>query len=593
MEFEQRYFDLKLKFQDKIHAIDASRWINVSGQNISIAIPTEQSNANFRLPKLNVPVFTVKFEDWINFKDLFVTAVHSETSLSNIQKFQYLKDQKGISQVNMTDLRNLVDTSDEVLKGLKALGTEATNRDPWLIQILMQKLDTETKRLWSVKTAEKDFPTLKEFVEFLNVRCSSLELMTCNDSDTKFLPTAKVLLYNNEGGSFLFRALLDSGSESSFISENAINILGLKRCKDGLSLSGISGIQAGTTRGSVGLKIGSRFCKDQLTIKAYILNKVTSQIPVERINIKELDYLEGIPLADEDFSKPSECDVILGSDCFFSILRNGRITGSKGQPIAQSTIFGWVVAGKIQGNCKSFMQSHLIRVENECNDSILQQFWQTEELPLKKISLSEEEEFCENHFKATYKINNEELEREYKNFMEEYEKLGHMSPNKELDGRISYFLPHHAVRRKDSITTKLRVVFDGSCKPPNSNSLNPVLGVGQILQPDIFTLILWLLKLNWDEALPEHFVLKWKKFQMEFQQVCHLSIPRWLQITHTDKKVTLHGFSDASKAAYACVVYAVQRNRETTEVVMVGGKSKVAPLKPICIPRLELNGVLL
>ncbi|GFW71559.1 uncharacterized protein TNCV_2309941 [Trichonephila clavipes] len=391
MEFEQRYFDLKLKFQNKIDAIDASRSINVSGQNISIAIPTKQSNANFRLPKLNIPVFSGKFEDWINFKDLFVTAVYSQTSLGNIQKFQYLKgllsdesaflikhiplsnesyeeawgklidrydkkkqivyaliktflDQKGISQVNMTNLRNLVDTSDEVLRGLKAFGTEATNKDHWLIQILMQKLDTETKRLWSVKTAEKDFPTLKEFLEFLNR----------------------------------------------------------------LSLSGISGIQAGTTRGSVGLKIGSRFCKDQLTIKAYILNKVTSQIPVERVNIKELDYLEGIRSADDDFSKPSESDAILGSNCFFSILRNSRITGSKGQPITQSTIFGWVVAGKIQGNFKSFMQSHLIRVENECNvDSILQQFWQIEELPLKKISSSEEEEFCETHFKATYKFNNE------------------------------------------------------------------------------------------------------------------------------------------------------------------------------------------
>ncbi|GFV80526.1 SCAN domain-containing protein 3 [Trichonephila clavipes] len=52
--------------------------------------------------------------------------------------------------------------------------------------------------------------------------------------------------------------------------------------------------------------------------------------------------------ADEDFSRPSECDVILGSDCFFSILRNGRITGSKGQPIAQSTIFGWVVADALK-----------------------------------------------------------------------------------------------------------------------------------------------------------------------------------------------------------------------------------------------------
>ncbi|GFS97765.1 uncharacterized protein TNCV_2559121 [Trichonephila clavipes] len=90
----------------------------------------------------------------------------------------------------------------------------------------------------------------------------------------------------------------------------------------------------------------------------------------------------------------------------------------------------------------------------------------------------------ENKFKSDV-----ELEREYKNFMEEYEKLDHMSPNKELDGRVSYFLPHHAVRRKDSITTKLRVVFDRSCKPPNSNPLNSVLGVGQILQPDILTLL--------------------------------------------------------------------------------------------------------
>ncbi|GFX13654.1 uncharacterized protein TNCV_1921671 [Trichonephila clavipes] len=162
-----------MQLKDKLDAIDASHLINVSVQNISIAIPTEQSNTNFRLPKLNIPVFSGKFEDWINFKDLFVTAVHSQTSLGNIQKFQYLKgllsdkpaslikhmslsnesykeawgklidgydkkkqivyaliktflDRKGISQVNMTNLRNLVDTSDEVLRGLKAFGTEAT-----------------------------------------------------------------------------------------------------------------------------------------------------------------------------------------------------------------------------------------------------------------------------------------------------------------------------------------------------------------------------------------------------------------------------------------------------------------------------------
>ncbi|GFS59579.1 uncharacterized protein TNIN_142571 [Trichonephila inaurata madagascariensis] len=82
-----------------------------------------------------------------------------------------------------------------------------------------------------------------------------------------------------------------------------------------------------------------------------------------------------------------------------------------------------------------------------------------------------------------------------------------------------------------------------------------------------------------------------EKVQMEFQQVCRLSIAKWIQITN--KQVTLHGFSDASEAAYACVVNAVQRNRETTKVTMLGGKRKVAPPKLISIPRLQLNGALL
>ncbi|GBM58791.1 hypothetical protein AVEN_179339-1 [Araneus ventricosus] len=65
-----------------------------------------------------------------------------------------------------------------------------------------------------------------------------------------------------------------------------------------------------------------------------------------------------------------------------------------------------------------------------------------------------------------------------------------MSPNKGLDSsKIKYFLPHHAVQKKDNITAKLRVLFDGSCKPPNSNSLNSVLGIGQDSQPDIFTIL--------------------------------------------------------------------------------------------------------
>ncbi|KAF8785634.1 hypothetical protein HNY73_011149 [Argiope bruennichi] len=891
-EFENRYFSLKLKFQNKIDVFNTSQFTSVVTQNSSV-----QSISNFRLPKLTIPVFSGKFEDWMNFKDLFVSTVHSQLSLSNSQKFQYLKgllsnepaslikliplsndsyeeawgklmdrydkkkkiinaliktflEQKGISQANSTNLRNIVDTSDEVLRGLKSLGEEASSRDPWLIHLLLQKLDPETRRLWSVKTSEIEFPTWEEFLEFLNTRCSSLELMVYNESDAKIPTKSNFVACENiqrnksdknclkcSGMHKLFKCIkfrnMDLNARKNFVKRNYLCFLCLNShkikdctnshlkctiCKgnhNSLLHEDVKRVvnsarvsesepepndqtpkhpseddirQGGETQRNKSVEpqrpVSSSTCLNNSkfitflpTAKVLLYNSEGDSFlfralldSVENINIKELDYLKGIPLSDEDFSRPSVCDLILGSDCFFSILRNGKISGSEGQPIAQSTIFGWVVSGQIRRDSisSSYTQSHLISVENDCKiDSVLQKFWQMEELSDKKFLMSDEEEFCENHFKSTCRINdqgrfvvrlpvykdinqlgdtkgmaisrllamerkfkfNSEFEMEYKSFMREYEELGHMSPNKDFDSsKPDYFLPHHAVQKKNSITTKFRVVFDGSCKPPNSTRCLHQIGLdSQIINPEISKIIqnsfymddlmagaksneeaialiqklseildvrgfhlrkwrsnsphvlnnlaeclsanesnveihpencsktlgliwnsltdcfvfkidfnfeneitkrsflsqsarlfdplgflspctilikifyqqLWLLKLDWDSALPEHFAIKWRKYKKEFQQICHISIPRWLLIT--EKEITLHGFSDASESAYACVIYAVQRTHNgVTKVTISAAKSKVAALKlilklffPGCLHLLEIGSPLL
>ncbi|GFW61748.1 DUF1758 domain-containing protein [Trichonephila clavipes] len=59
---------------------------------------------------------------------------------------------------------------------------------------------------------------------------------------------------------------------------------------------------------------------------------------------------------------------------------------------------------------------------------------------------------------------------------------------KSMDSKI-YFLPHHAVMKGDSVSTKLRVVFDGTCKPSNGNSLNSILGIDKMLQLDLFMIL--------------------------------------------------------------------------------------------------------
>ena len=53
----------------------------------------------------------------------------------------------------------------------------------------------------------------------------------------------------------------------------------------------------------------------------------------------------------------------------------------------------------------------------------------------------------------------------------------------------------------------------------------------------------------------------------------------------------LHGFSDASEQAYAAVVYLrIECTDGSTQVALVSSKTKVAPIKRLTIPRLELCG---
>ncbi|GFQ80455.1 DUF1758 domain-containing protein [Trichonephila clavata] len=73
-------------------------------------------------------------------------------------------------------------------------------------------------------------------------------------------------------------------------------------------------------------------------------------------------------------------------------------------------MFGWVVAGKLNVKNKepNELYSHFLSTENDLKtDSLLQRFWETEELSVKKQFLSDEELFCEDHFQSTFKYNDQ------------------------------------------------------------------------------------------------------------------------------------------------------------------------------------------
>ena len=106
---------------------------------------------------------------------------------------------------------------------------------------------------------------------------------------------------------------------------------------------------------------------------------------------------------------------------------------------------------------------------------------------------------------------------------------------------------------------------------------------------------LWKLKDSWDDSLPENMLQKWKTWLQEIPCITQLSIPRHMgKASNQVHSRQLHGFCDASLQAYGGVVYLRTLYTDTTfSVSIVMSKSRVAPIKPQTIPRLELCGALM
>ncbi|XP_043063213.1 uncharacterized protein LOC122319685 [Drosophila yakuba] len=82
-----------------------------------------------------------------------------------------------------------------------------------------------------------------------------------------------------------------------------------------------------------------------------------------------------------------------------------------------------------------------------------------------------------------------ELKQQYEAFLDDYLQRGHMeqltSAQVEESPDTCFYLPHHAVIKLDSLTTKCRVVFDGSGKDSSGVSLNDRLHIGPPIQRDL------------------------------------------------------------------------------------------------------------
>ncbi|XP_029158343.1 uncharacterized protein LOC114930654 [Nylanderia fulva] len=319
-----------------------------------------------------------------------------------------------------------------------------------------------------------------------------------NSIKNHIMLSTAVINASHANGSTRTCVLLDNGSQANFISTNCMKLLGLRSRPLNISITGIG---------------------DTATKSTHVV-RIESQVTFR------------LSLLNPEFNILSSIDILIRAEVFLELLCVRQIRASSEHPTLQKMQFGWILAGCLNNlpmtthNVQSF---HATLTNNQMHDQ-LSRFWDEED-PRIVAEHTKAETFCENHFlantsqdsygKYTVKLPVNEslinqlgdsknialkrlrnlekrfcrepaLKEQYARFISEYLSLGHMKQVSELpnEHEPSYYLPHHCVFKGSGPSSKIRVVFDASCKSASGVSLNNALSVGPVVQQDLTSILL-------------------------------------------------------------------------------------------------------
>lgn len=380
---------------------------------------------------------------------------------------------------------------------------------------------------------EEEFENRSEISSTVEAPPTHIQSFQTNCFTTKMkvlLATANIIIKSKTGQSHIFRALIDQGSEASFITKAAADLLGLKQIAINASVIGLGNTDVGCAKKLIQLTLHStkNNTKFIINVDALILESLTKLVINKEVFVKQWDHLKNLELADPAYGQAGKIDLLLGADVYAQIILCGVKKGEIGSPVAQNTELGWILSGP----CSASLQPSSIGVNNFnvqiCIDEQLKRFWEIEEVERKRL-LTKEEELCEKHYEENHGRDesgryvvglplcnmkqlgksrdqavsrliqmekkferNESLREKYVDFMNDYIRLGHMSlVNKsDADELTSCYLPHHAVFKESSTSTKLRVVFDASAKTSSGVSLNDKMMIGPTIQQTLLSILL-------------------------------------------------------------------------------------------------------
>lgn len=375
---------------------------------------------------------------------------------------------------------------------------------------------------------------------------TALTAMSAKDSIV-LLPTALVNVNGFNGRCLVGRVLLDSASQMSVINRAFVQKLNLVSRKQTLNISGLGSNNYTYSREVVDITFNSQIAPySTFTISCSVIDKITNSLPQSSIspsNFKIPSHIK-LELADPLFFESGPIDLLIGCDLYHYLLKGTVLKTDPYSPSFIDTHLGYVIAGPIplrNANSSQHKPKSAYSFLTVYNDQVYQysdlqrtmeKFWELEEIP-ECPSQDPSEEYVEQLFRDTtvilpsgrYQVDmpllanqnkklgqsfgiaiqrfsslerkfnaNPTLFSEYKKVISEYLTLNHaqvipLSFYNTVSNDFKYFIPHRAVIREESASTKLRIVFDFSAKTNSGFSLNDLTSKGYQVQDNLFDIL--------------------------------------------------------------------------------------------------------
>ncbi|TGZ47933.1 Uncharacterized protein DBV15_12272 [Temnothorax longispinosus] len=234
---KEDYLDSLEKFTSLLDGGQSSTTETVSNQSTALPSTSIAQIPIAKLPFIKIPTFDGDPEKWLPFKNLFASLISTSTSLSEVEKLQYLKTHlsgsafdlvkhtaltaenfkqtwdslteffentrllvnttiqsflnlKRMTKESATELQQLYSNITQLYRTLETLERPVEQCEDFIILISAQKLDAETNKLWeSHLGSTRKPPTWKQFKEFLFSRMSSLQSFERSQQKRSLQPT--------------------------------------------------------------------------------------------------------------------------------------------------------------------------------------------------------------------------------------------------------------------------------------------------------------------------------------------------------------------------------------------------------------------